>query len=260
MDGRRLKTIVILILAAVNLFFLGIIISERLQSRGMESREKEEMASVLRNSGIELSQDSIPDGKALERCNIVRDGSQEKNFAIALIGDTEPEEQGGGIVFYESELGWARFRAGGDLEAVIYDKSGLPALTDAIDYVASLLSGLDMKISDGVLQSSWNGTEVFNCTLTAKVSDDGIHIEGKRLSGTPGGTGETSEVSSYTALMVFLRRTISDGTVVNKVYEVSQGYVSLYSASAGTLEPVWQIETDGGTVYVSAMDGRVVEP
>ncbi len=260
MDGKRIKTLVIIILAVVNLFFAGILISERAQSRGMEAREREELAAVLAQSGIELDADSISDARPVKRCTVARDSAMERSFVTALIGEAEPVEQGGGIVSYENDRGWARLRAGGEVEAVIYDKSPLSASTKAVEYAAGLLEATGFVLSDGVLTERYGDTDVCNCVLTVTAADEGILVEGRRLTGTPAEEGTESSVSAYTALMVFLRHISEGGSVVKRVYAVGPCSLYQYSASGGTLEPAWRIDTDGGTVYVSAVDPRILEP
>ena len=259
MDGRRIKTIVILILLTVNIFFAGILIAERAQSRGMEAREREELAEVMRASGIEIPPELIPRAKAASRCSVVRDAAMEKAFAASLIGEAEPVDQGGGIVSYETGRGRATFRSGGEMDAVIYDKSALSASTRAGDYVASLLGRSGFELEDGKLVCSVGGARVFNCVLTATAADEGIVVEGRRLTGDPV-EGEAGSVSAYTALMIYLRAVSEDGSVVQQVLGVTQGFVFEYAASAGSLEPVWRITSDGGEVYISAVDGEIIRP
>jgi hypothetical protein len=260
MDGRRIKTLVILILLIVNLFFGGILIAQRAQSRGMEAREREELAQVMSAAGIELPPDLIPGAKAVKRCSVSRDAALERAFAAALIGEAEPVEQGGGIVSYENENGRATFRSGGEVEAVIYDKSPLSASTRAADYVADQLSGLGFEAGEGSLVSSVGGMRVFNCVLTATAADEGIVVEGRRLTASPAESEEAASVSPYTALMAYLRAVSADGSVVRQIVSVEQGYVFEYSPSAGTLEPVWRVESDGGAVYISAVDAEIIRP
>jgi hypothetical protein len=260
MDGRRIKTLVILILLIVNLFFGGILIAQRAQSRGMEAREREELAQVMSAAGIELPPDLIPGAKAVKRCSVSRDAALERAFASALIGEAEPVEQGGGIVSYENENGRATFRSGGEVEAVIYDKSPLSASTRAADYVADQLSGLGFEAGEGSLVSSVGGMRVFNCVLTATAADEGIVVEGRRLTASPAESEEAASVSPYTALMAYLRAVSADGSVVRQIVSVEQGYVFEYSPSAGTLEPVWRVESDGGAVYISAVDAEIIRP
>ena len=260
MDGRRIKTLVILILLTVNLFFGGILIAQKAQSRGMEAREREELAQVMSAAGIELTPDLIPRAKAVKRCSVGRDASLERAFAAALIGEAEPVEQGGGIVSYENENGRATFRSGGEVEAVIYDKSALSASTRAADYVAGLLSKLGFEAGEGTLVCSVGGLRVFNCVLTATAADEGIVVDGRRLTASPSESEEVSSVSACTALLAYLRAVSADGSVVQQIVSVEQGYVFEYAASAGSLEPVWRITSDGGEVYISAVDGEIIRP
>ena len=260
MDGRRIKTLVILILLTVNLFFGGILVMQRAQSRGMEAREREELSRVMGAAGIELPPDVIPRAKAMKRCSVVRDASLERAFAAALIGEAEPVEQGGGIVSYENANGRATFRSGGEIEAVIYDKSALSASTRAADYVAGLLGRSGFEAENGALVSSVGGMRVFNCVLTATAADEGIVVEGRRLTGNPSEAEETASVSAYTALMAYLRGVTEDGSVVKQIIGVEQGFIFAYSASSGALEPVWRIESDGGTVYISAVNAGIIRP
>lgn len=262
MDGRKLKSITILILALVNLSFAGILISEWAQSRGVEAKEREELAGVLAASGIEISAEAIPAFQTARVCEVTRDYEREQALTAALIGEAEPEEQGGGIVYYENTSGWARFRSSGELEAVIFDKSGLSATTRASTLVASLLdtAGESIAVLDGDLVCVCGGLSVYNCVMTAVAADEGIMLEGRRLTGVPNVNGAESTVSPYTALIAFLSHASEGGSVVKRVDRLELGYLSLYAASAMTLEPVWRIETDGGSVYVSAMDGRIMQP
>lgn len=258
MDGRKIKTIVIIILLVVNLAFGGILISEKISEAGKASRERDEIVSVFAASGIDMSPSSIPADTSLPMLELARDAQRDGVLAKALIGSAQGNDQGGGIVLYENSAGWLRLRGGGELEAVVYGVTDAGSPVDAAGSIFAIAGEKVLPDETGLVFCTDEGTRIFNCTVTPLYTDDGLELRGRRLLGPGVSAGKNSTVTSFTALMAFLAHIKDSGSIITRVESVEQGYFMNASASLGTLEPVWRIGTDGGGFFISAMDSRVI--
>lgn len=249
MDTKLLKTVIIIILACVNLAFGGILVFDRISGAGAAAKERDELAAVIQSRGIDISSGIIPTDESVTVYSIVRDLGQELAIASALLGNVEPQPQGGNIYFYENSSGYIRFRAGGGFEAAIYNCG----LTD--DEIADCFGA---RRSGGEYVFFYDGNAIFNCTIQIKRSGAGVMLSGTHPLGTPGSWEEREGPGISTVLLRFVEEMVDSGIVCTKIASMTPGYLMTVAAAEAKLEPVWSVNTDAGVYFVYAESGKTV--
>lgn len=270
MEWSKIKTIIILILLAVNASLLWLALSRAGAQADAERASRQELIAVFQKNGIELREEQIPKKTEMQRLRFDRDREQEKQIA-GILGEVAEQDQGGGIYLYTGGGGSALFRGNGEFD--IEAKQGIipadPARYES--YAASLLKRLGMDADTGTAAQTvegrvstsagqtQDGLPVFNCQVTA-VFENGslVSLSGRRMTSSPTKSETVSAVSTETALLHFLSYLNVEGEVCNRILSIRQGYVARTSASDPlSLAPVWEIVTDTGSYYVDGEAGTV---
>jgi hypothetical protein len=268
-EAGKIKNIIIIILAALNLSFLAVIVLDLNETRYAEIREKTELVSFFDANGIYIDADVIPGEVTAGNFYLTRDLSQEKNIINVLLGQAEPQDQGGNIFYYENENGSAFFRNNGEFEinfAHLDDTEG------AQKTAASLLKKINISYDDtdsyteehGDSRSismlcTWQNVPIANCRLTLTIFAGGsAQLAGKRPVGTPQRMGDCDMLGINTMLIRFLDEIKSGGYVCDRIEDVDLCYIMRSFPSEASLEPVWQIVTNGGTYRVSVGSGELL--
>ena len=269
MDIRRLKNIAIIILAALNLCFAALIFMNRCDDARISGREKSELSELFAKNGIELGQNEIPQGVEAWNWTVARNLNAEAETVKKLLGEAEQEDQGGNIFYYENENGWATFRNNGEFEIYF---NHLDDAKGAENTARELLGGMGMEFStSGAVTEehgdsrsisfvcTWNGKSVLNCCVRLTLYSGGsASISGRRLNGEPQKNGDALKLDVNTMLIGFLDDIRSSGLVCNRIEAIELCYMMGSSATENTLEPIWQIRTDGGEYRISVQTGELL--
>ena len=78
----RVKTIIIIILAVLNVCFAVMIVSNVYDAARVQNREREEMSEFFAASGIELPPEIVPTSGTAYRYSVVRDTQQEQRLVL----------------------------------------------------------------------------------------------------------------------------------------------------------------------------------
>lgn len=269
MDAGRLKTIAIIILAALNVCFLALIGFNRFEVSQVSGQEKDSLAELFADNGINLEPEAVPDSDGVGWYSVSRDLIAEAEIVEAMIGKAEPENQGGNIYSYENENGSALFRNNGEFEIRLnFVDDGAGAGRTA----ARLLETMGIQfIRDGSEMEehgdsrgisylcAWNEKPVLNCSIRLTIYAGGSAVlSGKRINGTPQQSGGGSALDINTMLVKFLDEIRSGGHICSRIESIELCY-NMNSAAAGTvLEPVWYIVTDGSGYQVNVSTGEIM--
>ena len=266
MDRYRLKNIIILILALVNLFLLGSLAKLHTAERMRHRSAVEQMSALFASDGILLEADIIPQdpppgGKILSRSMEL----ERESASLLLGGELQLLDQGGGIYTYSGPSGSALFRSNGSFEA-----SGHMGQKDPVGFCKAFCRkfgyGEPRFLLDeegrGIAQATrlWDTLPVFNCTLNFTLDGESITA----VSGTllPEEATELSldqePLSALAALSAFQTLRKETGAVVSSIDEISLCY-ELQSSTALPLglTPVWCIHSNTAKYYVNAITGAV---
>ncbi len=269
MESGKIKNIIIIILAALNLSFLAVIALDVNETRDAEERERTELVTFFEANGIYLDKDVIPDEVSAGNYYLTRDLTQEKNIVAALLGVAEPQDQGGNIFYYENDNGNAFFRNNGEFEinfAHLDDTEG------AQKTAASLLKKINLSYDDSdsyteehgdsrsiSMVCTWQNVPVANCRITLIIYAGGsAQLSGKRLVGTPQRVGDCEMLGINTMMIRFMDEIKSGGYVCDKIEDVSLCYLMRNFPAEAELEPVWQIVTNGGSYRVNVTSGELM--
>ena len=110
MEKSKIKNLIIIVLALVDLFLMVIVINDEVKTSAARQYKIDSVRAVFAENDITIDksvrlQDEIP--KALY---LKRDETAEKYRAARLIGDCTTEDLGGNIYCYTGSLGQATFR------------------------------------------------------------------------------------------------------------------------------------------------------
>ena len=265
MEWSKLKTIILLMLAGVNLFLLLLVGLRAGRGAVYEEEARQAAAQVLEEGGITFGLEQVPDDISLPVLSLTRDREREEADAQSLLGDVSgvrPRYTGAG--------GTAEFSMNGSF---LVEFSGtahsLQPGQDVADTSRAYLARIGFQATEGWVEHQgdltvftclqlWEGTPVFSCpaTLTWQGSSL-VRMEGVRLAGeASAGTGQ-SLLSTPTVLLRFLSGISQGGYVCSRIDGMEAGYLAAGSSRTVQLSPVWRVRTDTGYFYVDAATGAV---
>lgn len=274
MEWSKIKNIVILLLALVNVFLLVLVVSQERRSVRYQEEARTEAVAVLAKNGVDFLPERIPGDLELLPLEVERDrmGELEDSMAEALLGDVRKENQGGDLqVTYVSHTGQADFYSSGrfifTFQPGALPLSGEEPARHAADCLRSL--GFEGEIAgveyDGetvtvTFFQNWEGIPVFSCEAVFSYQDGELRqIDAQRLSGTARqAAGGEALLSTATVLIRFLAG-INDGAVrvCTEIQDMTPGYQANLSRPVTYLSPVWRITTDTGVYYMDGVTGEI---
>ena len=261
MVWSKVKNIIILILAALNLCLLLLVAGQHIRSVRYEEETLRQTLEALSLNGIEAERESLPGAMEFPTLNAVRNEEEEKKMAKLLLGDAVSVTSGGGMSIYSSPNGTLSFYGGG---AVIGELSF--AVASVEELVDALLAGIGVEAwqvsaaEDGVtVIPVIGGAPVFNGTLALRYEGDVlVGIEGRMPGTATPERGQETPITIPTALVALLEHVTQSGTVCRAVERMTPGYyVESAGADSTRLSPCWQVQTDTVTFYVDALSGEV---
>ena len=263
MESFRLKNIIILILALMNLCLLGLLVIRATTGLSTQAEARDQMVQLYAAEGVSLDGDLISGATPPSGLTLERDTAEEARLAEFLLGgQLSQSDGGGGVTTYENENGGAVFRADGTFDVVI-DQSGDAADTlcrafcRAFHY-QDLTVSLEGTEGGATAIQTYNGAPVVNCTVTFTISGGRVvSVSGAHLPQEGQSAGGDGSLSALGALNAFLG-TVQSGAVVTAVTDLYLCY-ELQSTTAipMALVPAWCIVTDTSDYYVNCSTGTV---
>ncbi len=261
MKTSRLKSIVIVILALVNVFLLALLLVQRVQEHAAYERRIDALSALCTSNGIVLDASSLPRGRASGAVDLTRDPVSERSLADALLGSTGSTDSGGGIYRYYNADGSATFRSTGALEATC-----TRSLSDIDAFCSELFASFgyretERSLSDGTgtvcAVRQVDGADVFNATLTLRFSFG--HFCGAEGTFLPAvSAADANGLDAVSAVVTFLDYRNSTGLLCTEITGVQGGYLLQSTASAPLrLVGVWRIDTNVASYYVNQSTGDV---
>ena len=264
----RLKNVIILILALLNLFLLASLFMRKAAETQSRQLASEQLVALFAADNIQLDPGLIsyqepPSGK-----HLLRDTACEQAAAAFFLGDSLTHaDQGGDIYTYTGNSGAAMFRATGSFDIV----GALSAAnTDAQELCRQFCKEFSYGTPDFRLDAQGNGTanavcrfgdlSVFNCTVTFTFHNGVLTmVSGTLLPANYTDTVSKNELlSASAALTTFQQFRRENGGVVSSVSDLYLSYeLQSTPTSAMTLIPSWCIVTDTVQYYVNCITGSV---
>lgn len=261
MKTSRLKSIVIVILALVNLFLLSLLLVQRVQEHNAYERRIDALTALCASSGVTLEASALPHEAACGAVDLSRDPDRERSLADALLGSTGSADSGGGIYRYYNADGSATFRSTGALEA-----SCTRSIADADAFCSELFASFGYRETDRTLSNGTGtvsavrqvgGSDVFNATLTLTFAYGQFCGAAGTFLPAVSGAGEGG-LDAVSAVVAFLDHRNSTGLLCTEITGVRGGYLLQSTASAPLrLVGVWRIDTNVASYYVNQTTGDV---
>ena len=266
MESFRLKNIIILILALLNLCLLGSLYGRANARQEAQNRTKQQLVELFSadSARIALDEDAISFQTPPAGGTLNRDVDHDQQAATLLLGEgLLRSDQGGGIYSYENKTGAAVFRSGGNFDATV--RLSAPeeaeqlfrAFCKEFRYEETAVSGPGEPFSASAVYTH-SGYHVINASVTFQISDKTLHVSGTYLPDTLVASERADALSGPSALTVFLNTRREMGAVVSAVTGMIPCYELQSTAAAPmVLTPAWCIETDVGRYYVNCYTGAV---
>ncbi len=274
MPYSKLKNLMILLLALVNVVLLCLVIplrSEWLEQRRLEAQSLE---TLFQSCGIRLDASRLPEDRELYTLEFSPDPDAAIPAITVLLGESvlAQDDSTRYLSLYTSDQGRCQFSRGGSLDARLTGRKTAGRLEDE---TRELLEGMGLTLasvsqperrSAGVYTvtavQSLLGAPVFSSTLTCTFRSGALsRLEGTAYLDTAGlcRTDDVSCVSCAGALVAFLGSRNELGWVGASVEAAGQGYMRTGTASAAVvrLVPGWRIETDTGAFWVNGVTREV---
>lgn len=266
MESFRLKNIIILILALMNLFLLASLYGRTSARQEYQDRTRQQLVELFSSDSarIALDGDAVSFQTPPAGGTLTRDVAHDQTVATLLLGEgLLRSDQGGGIYSYENHTGAAIFRSGGNFDATIHLSGSEDARQLFGDFCKEFHYEETAAPSAGetffaTAVRTCSGYRVVNSTVTFQATDDALHISGTYLPDTLASTDREDTLSGPSALTAFLNTRREMGAVISAVTGMYPCYELQSTAAAPmTLVPAWCIETDAGLYYVNCYTGAV---
>lgn len=263
METYRLKNIIILTLALVNVFLLGTLGMRQAQQVASQRKTTEELVTLFAAEGVTLSESAVSFDPPPAALTLERDTAAEKSLAAVFLGDElTAADEGGGILTYTSDLGQAVFRASGAFEIT----GELGKRPSALGQQFCRNYGCESP--DEWFDASGSGTitvrqlcqgyPVEGCSVTFLAENNVLHsISGTFLPSNCTVSQSDNLLTASTALTAFLKARRASGAVVGAVTGLYPCYELQSTASTLTLTPTWRLVTDTVDYFVNCSTGTV---
>ncbi|HHX72781.1 MAG TPA: hypothetical protein GX701_07655 [Clostridiales bacterium] len=281
MELARLKTVVLALLLCINLLLAGHLLLTQYLRYHIPAWAKDEITELLQNKGIALSDRALPHfDRKID--SVVYPGDEEKRKAIAtaLLGsDAKCTEQGGGIIVYENEKGYAEFGRGGRLQITLQSDGNVPAeeavpssSAETEQAAIGLLRSAGISVPKGAKVFGRQGDGVFvrfqhtvrrldvkNAALEVHFLPNKTIISGTLLTGRaqPSPTrmrGYVSLLADFAAISKQYSLEVKEITRISYVY-----YHTVDEEGRPLLIPACLIETNNRILVLNAGDGSLLE-
>ncbi len=254
MEWSKAKNLIILLLAAVNVFLLCNFLRLVYKNVSAAHNTAAELVSYLDAMGISMETDVLPRGNPGRTVMIVeRNAEQEAAAARSLLGDASLTANEDGV--YVSSSGELRVKFGGYLEAVFAQPTGESDIWELFER-----SGIALwqPSADGrTAQLAYSELPVFNCRLNAEDRDDSLQVTGRICVGKVFRTDSDRERDAAGLIVGVAQRMILSGAT--EIRGAEPGWIAGSVSNVGLrLTPVLRLTSDAGDYYVNAVDGTLM--
>ena len=268
MEWSKLKNIILIMLAAVNLCLLFFVVQREWRDSANQRQNRQQAVDFLTDRGIQIHEGQLPDDQMVPRPQTVeRDQEEESRLATQLLGeDVVVQARGAGVYRYQNGAGALQFHSDGSFSAELSPDSfplGVDQERSCLDLLTQIgFEGETTARDENTLtvRQSWEGIPLFNHQVTLVWGSEGLETRtaGRRLVGSPVERTDQRPITVASALVYFYNGLNGLGDVCNQVDSIVQGYISVTSLS-GPMEliPVWRVTTDTGAYQLDLLTGEL---
>lgn len=271
MSGRRIKNLILLILALAVCFLLLAVVPGKLSAQREESALHRGLTELLASYGVSIDPALLTHGETLYAIEL---GEADASAAAeALLGEAAEADSSSTRyeILYSADSGSVSFSRSGALHAE------LSAAVGGRSYEQDMqrrLRGMGYTVwqtqpavrqADGVyalgVEQALLGMPVFGGTLTFTYQDGALRVADGVFYPESGSIARVSEeacISCADALTQILASRDALGWVGSQITGMQQGYLHSETAtSALRFTPVWRVETDTAVFYVNGITREV---
>jgi len=266
METQRLKNIIILVLALLNVFLLVLLLHFRWQEKTSEQLLTERIYHLYESSGLGLAEEEklSLDSAAPQSLTLQRSLSHESAIAAWLLEEeVAGEHQGGGIYTYATPSGTVTFRSNGAFDYAPADCT----VSSPMEYSEAFCREFGYRIDHHSISGN-SGTitaermledvAVYNGTVSFLYENGKlISLSGYCFSTAGSVAAEAQQLSASDALVKFLDYRKVSGAVCSAVTGVDRVYDLHSAGQVTTLVAKWQVSTDTYRYYVDCSTGDI---
>lgn len=256
MEWNKAKNLILLLLAAVNLFLLCNLLYLVHKNVTSVRSTMTELSLYLEKQGIALEPDLVPRENPGRKVLVVeRDEEQEANAAAALLDTDTLSRDGTGV--YSSPAGEADIRFGGYLSVRFTEPVARETLRERLERGGVALRQSDEAKDGGTWRLTFGELPVFNCRLTPDDGENVGEVTGRICVGKVLQTDSDPERDA-SGLLVSVSRRLSAGGVT-EIRGIETGWIAGSVSNVGLrLTPAYRLDTDAGDFYINAVDGTLM--
>ena len=174
MEWSKLKNIILIMLAAVNLCLLFFVVQREWRDSASQRQNRQQAVDFLADRGIQIHEGLLPDDQMVPRPQTVeRDQEEESRLAAQLLGeDVVVQARGAGVYRYQNGAGALQFHSDGSFSAELSPASfplGADRERSCLDLLAQIgFEGEAAAREENTLtvRQSWEGLPLFNHQVT----------------------------------------------------------------------------------------------
>lgn len=257
MERSRLKSIILMILALLNLFLLGSMGIRMVQERNSRAGIAAELTELFAADGVRLASGDIPAELPPSGRVPIRSTEEEETMAAFFLGEKlTATDEGGGIYLCQSDGGQALFRSGGAFE-ILLRSPGEDAETFCRSFCKTFgYEDLRFDLSDGTGTAAavrvLDGYPVVGAGVSFRVENGRLTAVSGVLIPSEYTASDGGSMTAATALTRFLEDRRTSGSVVSSVSDIYLCYeLQNTTATPMALAPSWCIVTNTGNYYVN---------
>ncbi|MBE7024669.1 MAG: hypothetical protein E7408_01270 [Ruminococcaceae bacterium] len=252
MNWYRIKTVLIFLFAAINIF-LAVMLGIDAFSGSRAIRERVDGAvAILEQNGVTVSAKVPYKTPRMGTLTLENPKANPDEFAARLLGGTAARfgtvwrRDGKSVTFPQKGFIYT-----GTAEAVPADKKSVKAMKKALEDMGFSMEYAEGTVEDGIVRfvQKVNGLPLFQYSLTVYPAGDGTvaRMEGVWAEVVTAAKERGVIRDATSALLSFLQETDGNHTVtrVENGYAVFLAEEGYHTADA---VPVWKVETEDGTV------------
>ncbi|MEA4920379.1 MAG: hypothetical protein VB078_05635 [Clostridiaceae bacterium] len=254
MEWSKIKTILILLMLAVNIFLSINLYSQVSGSIREEHDMTEHSGEILKSHGFAFFEDAFLDMPvSMTSYTFRRDIEAEAKAAQGLLGECEQAQQGGGIYQYSSSKGKVIFRSSGYIELEWLSE-------DEPDIEALLMPGLNedalsLKKETEGYSLYMDGLKIVGAFVSDRHSGKETFAEGVWVYGQK----ERGAISRTRAELILALGDVMKKLNLTSIDALKSAYIlSPLQNGDVRLTPVWLVVSGDELVYVSALTGQQI--
>ena len=271
MSGRRIKNLILLILALAVCFLLLAVVPGKLSAQREESALHRGLTELLASYGVSIDPALLTPGETLYAIELGK--ADASAAAEALLGEAAEADSSSTRyeILYSADSGSVSFSRSGALHAELSAAVGgrsyeqdmqrrLRGMGYTVWQTQPAVRQVDGVYALGVEQALL-GMPVFGGTLTFTYQDGALRAADGVFYPESGSIARVSEeacISCADALTQILASRDALGWVGSQIIGMQQGYLHSETAtSALRFTPVWRVETDTAVFYVNGITREV---